>query len=32
MPQRRFMRMFYGRDDPFGDARLAFAIAGPELG
>jgi ribosomal protein S18 acetylase RimI-like enzyme len=32
IPQRRFMRMFYGRDDPFGDARLAVAIAGPELG
>lgn len=31
-PQRRFTRMLYRRDEPFGDARLAFAIAGPELG
>jgi ribosomal protein S18 acetylase RimI-like enzyme len=31
-PQRRFTRMLYRRDDPAGDARLAFAIAGPELG
>jgi len=32
LPERRLMRMFYRRDEPFGDARLAFAIAGPELG
>ena len=31
-PQRRFTRMLYRRDEPAGDARLAFAIAGPELG
>jgi ribosomal protein S18 acetylase RimI-like enzyme len=31
-PQRRLTRMLYRRDDPFGDARLAIAIAGPELG
>ena len=31
-PQRRFTRMLYRRDEPFGDAHLAFAIAGPELG
>jgi ribosomal protein S18 acetylase RimI-like enzyme len=31
-PQRRFTRMLYRRDEPPGDARLAFAIAGPELG
>jgi ribosomal protein S18 acetylase RimI-like enzyme len=31
-PQRRFTRMLYRRDDPLGDARLAVAIAGPELG
>ena len=31
-PQRRFTRMLYRRDEPFGDARLAVAIAGPELG
>src|SRR5262245_7079532 len=31
-PQRRFTRMLYRRDEPSGDARLAFAIAGPELG
>jgi ribosomal protein S18 acetylase RimI-like enzyme len=31
-PQRRFTRMLYRRDDPGGDARLAFATAGPELG
>jgi ribosomal protein S18 acetylase RimI-like enzyme len=31
-PQRRFTRMLYRRDDPAGDARLAFATAGPELG
>jgi len=31
-PERRLTRMFYRRDEPFGDARLAFAIAGPELG
>jgi ribosomal protein S18 acetylase RimI-like enzyme len=31
-PQRRFTRMLYRRDEPFGDARLALAIAGPELG
>ena len=31
-PQRRFTRMLYRRDEPIGDARLAFAIAGPELG
>jgi ribosomal protein S18 acetylase RimI-like enzyme len=30
--QRRFTRMLYRRDEPPGDARLAFAIAGPELG
>jgi ribosomal protein S18 acetylase RimI-like enzyme len=31
-PQRRLTRMFYRRDEPFGDARYAVAIAGPELG
>jgi ribosomal protein S18 acetylase RimI-like enzyme len=31
-PQRHFTRMLYRRDEPVGDARLAFAIAGPELG
>ena len=31
-PQRRFTRMLYRRDEPAGEARLAFAIAGPELG
>jgi ribosomal protein S18 acetylase RimI-like enzyme len=31
-PQRRFTRMLYRRDDPGGDARFAFATAGPELG
>jgi ribosomal protein S18 acetylase RimI-like enzyme len=31
-PQRRFTRMLYRRDEPFGDSRLAYAIAGPELG
>jgi ribosomal protein S18 acetylase RimI-like enzyme len=31
-PQRRLTRMLYRRDEPFGDARLAVAIAGPELG
>jgi ribosomal protein S18 acetylase RimI-like enzyme len=31
-PQRRLTRMFYRRDEPYGDARLAVAIAGPELG
>jgi ribosomal protein S18 acetylase RimI-like enzyme len=30
-PQRRLTRMLYRRDEPFGDARLAVAIAGPEL-
>jgi len=30
--QRRFARMFYRRDEAFGDAQLAIAIAGPELG
>ena len=32
VPQRKFTRMFHRRDEPFGDARLAVAIAGPELG
>lgn len=31
-PQRRFTRMLYRRDETAGDARLAYAIAGPELG
>jgi ribosomal protein S18 acetylase RimI-like enzyme len=31
-PQRRLTRMLYRRDEPFGDARFAVAIAGPELG
>lgn len=31
-PHRRLTRMLYRRDEPFGDARLAVAIAGPELG
>lgn len=31
-PQRRLTRMLYRRDEPFGDARVAVAIAGPELG
>jgi ribosomal protein S18 acetylase RimI-like enzyme len=31
-PQRRLTRMLFRRDEPFGDARLAVAIAGPELG
>jgi ribosomal protein S18 acetylase RimI-like enzyme len=31
-PQRRLTRMLYRRDEPFGDARLAVAIGGPELG
>ena len=31
-PQRRYTRMLYRRDEAPGDARLAFAIAGPELG
>jgi ribosomal protein S18 acetylase RimI-like enzyme len=31
-PQRRFTRMLYRRDEAAGDARLAYAIAGPELG
>ena len=31
-PERRLTRMLFRRDEPFGDARLAFAIAGPELG
>jgi len=31
-PQRRFTRMLYRRDELPGDARLALAIAGPELG
>ena len=30
--QRRFTRMFYRRDEAFGDPQLAVAIAGPELG
>jgi ribosomal protein S18 acetylase RimI-like enzyme len=30
--QRRFSRMFYRRDEAFGDPQLAVAIAGPELG
>lgn len=30
--QRRFTRMFYQRGEAFGNARLAIAIAGPELG
>jgi GNAT superfamily N-acetyltransferase len=30
--QRRFTRMFYQRDEAFGDPQLAIAIAGPELG
>jgi len=30
--QRRFTRMFYRRDEAFGDPKLAVAIAGPELG
>ncbi len=31
-PQRRLTRMLYRRDEPFGDARYAVAIGGPELG
>jgi len=31
-PQRRLTRMLYRRDEAFGDARFAVAIAGPELG
>lgn len=31
-PQLPFMRMIYGRNDPFDDTRRVFAIAGPELG
>ena len=31
-PQRRFTRMLYRRDETTGDARFAYATAGPELG
>jgi hypothetical protein len=31
-PQRRYTRMLYRREELPGDARLAYAIAGPELG
>jgi ribosomal protein S18 acetylase RimI-like enzyme len=31
-PQRRLTRMLYRHDEPFGDGRVAVAIAGPELG
>ena len=30
--QRRFTRMLYRHEEPFGDSRIAVAIAGPELG
>lgn len=31
-PQRRFVRMLYGRSRPFDDPAKIYAIAGPELG
>jgi hypothetical protein len=32
VPLLPFIRMIYGRSQPFDDARRVFAIAGPELG
>ncbi len=31
-PQRGFMRMLFGRSEPFDDPERVFAVAGPELG